>query len=118
MDAVSVELPDGLATMPPRPALAAILSTVDVTTLDGPRLSIVLAAQGRQRAHEDARLLAAAVELSKVPWDCPGTITREQADEFGADHVSFALTISRRASEKLLDLGLDLLDRLPMVYQA
>ena len=111
-------LPDGLADMPPGPALAAMLSTVDRTRLSGPQLAVVLRAQYRQVAHEQARLLADAVELAKVPWDCPGKVTREQADEYASMQVGLTLTISDWHADKLLDLGQILLDRLPMVYRA
>ena len=118
MDAVRAGLPAGLENMPPGPALATALSTVDRTRLSGCQLAIVVAAQGRQVAHEQARLLADAVELGRIPWDGPGPITREQADEFSADQIAMTLTISRWSAAKLQDLGEDLLTRLPAVYQA
>jgi hypothetical protein len=117
MDAGTV-LPDGLADMPPGPALAAVLSTVDRTRLTGAQLAIVLRAQYRQVAHEQARMLADAVELARVPWEGPGKVTREQADEYACIQVGLTMTISPRYADQLLDLGQVLLDRLPMVYQA
>ena len=76
-------LPVGLASMPPGPALATALSTVDRSHLAGPALAVVVTAQGRQVAHEQARLLAAAVELAKVPWDGGGS----GPDRDDVDHV-------------------------------
>src|SRR4029453_5483662 len=118
MDTGQTPLPDGLADMPPGPALAAVLSTVDRTRLTGAQLAIVLRAQYRQVAHEQARLLADAVELAKVPWDGPGKVTRDQADEYASIQVGLTMTISPRYADQLLDLGQVLLDRLPMVYAA
>jgi hypothetical protein len=111
-------LPAGLADLPPGPALAAALSTVDRSRLSGAQLAVVLRAQYRQVAHEQARLLADAVELAKVPWDGPGKVTREQADEYASIQVGLTMTISPRYADHLLDLGQVLLERLPMVYAA
>src|SRR5512138_112058 len=111
-------LPGGLADMAPGPALAAVLSTVDRTMLSGPQLAVVLRAQYRQVAHEQARMLADAVELAKIPWDGPGPVTREQADDYASIQVGLTLTISAWYADKMLDLGQALLDRLPMVYEA
>jgi uncharacterized protein DUF222 len=118
MDTVRAGLPAGLEDMPPGPALATALSTVDRTELTGCQLAIVVAAQGRQVAHEQARLLADAVELGRIPWHGLGPVTREHSDEFSADQIAMTLTISRWAAAKLQDLGEYLLTGLPTVYQA
>ena len=111
-------LPDGLAKMPPGPALAAALSTVDRTRLRAGQLQIVLMAQAKQVAHEQARLMADAVALGKIPWDGSEPITQEQAFDLEISRVAWTLTMSERAAGKLLDLGTGLIERLPMVYQA
>ena len=118
MDTGPSGLPGGLADMPPGPGLAALLSTVDRDGLSGAQLAVVVAAQGRQVAHEQARLLADAVALARIPWDGPGPVTRVQADDFAADQVGWTLTMSNWSAHKLLDLGEGLLQRLPMVYEA
>src|SRR4029453_11319549 len=118
MDTGQTPLPDGLADMPPGPALAAVLSTVDRTRLTGAQLARVLRPQYRQVPHEQARMLADAVELAKVPWDGPGKVTREQADEYASIQAGLTMTISPRYADQLLGLGQGLLDRLRMVYAA
>src|SRR5215218_379485 len=97
-------LPVGLASMPPGPGLSLTLSTVDRTVLSGAQLAVVLAAQGRQVAHEQARLLADAVALSKDAWGEAGTPDRYQADEYANDHVAMTLTVSSFNAAKLIDL--------------
>lgn len=67
MDAGQTTLPAGLADMPPDPGLASVLSIVDRTALAAPQLAVVVMAQARQVSHEEARLLADAVELSRIP---------------------------------------------------
>jgi Domain of unknown function (DUF222) len=112
------ELPAGLADMSPGPDLSALLATVDRAGLSAAQLAVLAAARARQVAHDQAGLLADAVALAAIPWDGPGPVTRDQADDFAADQVAFALTMSRWAAYRLLDLGEQLLQKLPMVYEA
>jgi hypothetical protein len=118
MDAETAVLPVGLAKMPPGPELAVALSTVDFGGLPAELLQVALAAQGRQSSHEQARLLAAGVALARIPWEGPDPVRRDQADTFVSTRVAWTLTMSERSADKLLDLGFDLIDRLPMVYEA
>src|SRR5262245_26620953 len=111
-------LPAGLADMPPGPGLSTVLATVDRTRLSAAQLAILAAARARQIAHDQAGLLADAVALAAIPWHGPGRGTREQEDDFAADQVAFALTMSRWGAHKLLNLGEILLHKLPMVYEA
>jgi len=104
--------------MPPGPDLSVLLATVDRDGLSAAQLAILAAARARQIAYEQAGLLADAVALAAIPWDGPGRGTREQEDDFAADQVAFALTMSRWAAYRLLNLGEQLLQRLPMVYAA
>jgi hypothetical protein len=50
-------LPEGLADMRPGRRLARLLSTLDPTRLNGWQLVVVLEAQNRQLAHDQARML-------------------------------------------------------------
>jgi hypothetical protein len=111
-------LPAGLADMPPGPDLSALLATVDRDGLSAAQLAILATARARQIAHDQAGLFADAVALAAIPWDGPGRGTREQEDDFAADQVAFALTMSRWSAYRLLDLGEQLLQKLPMVYEA
>ena len=104
--------------MPPGPDLCALLATVDREGLSAAQLATLAAARARQIAHEQAGLLADAVALAAIPWDGPGRGTREQEDDFAADQVAFALTMSRWSAYRLLNLGEQLLQKLPMVYAA
>ncbi len=104
--------------MPPGPDLSAILATVDREGLSATQLAVLAAARARQVAHDQAGLLADAVALAAIPWDGPGPVTRDQADDFAADQVAFALTMSRWSAYRMLNLGEQLLQRLPMVYDA
>ncbi len=104
--------------MPPGPCLSALLATVDRDGLSAAQLATLAAARGRQIAHDQAGLLADAVALAAVPWDGPVRGAREQEEDFAADQVAFALTMSRWSAYRLLDLGEQLLQKLPMVYEA
>ena len=112
------ELPDGLAKMPPGPEMTAALSTVDRAGLRAGQLQVVLMAQARQVAHDQAQLMADAIALARIPWDGTEPITQDQAFELEISRVAWTLTMSERAAGKLLDLGTDLIERLPMVYAA
>ncbi len=111
-------LPVGLADMPPGPDLSAVLATVDRGGLSAAELAVLAAARARQVAHDQAGLLADAVALAAIPWDGPGPIPQDKADDFAADQVAFALTMSRWAAYRMLNLGEQLLQKLPMVYEA
>ena len=114
----TAKLPDGLAKMAPGPELAAALSTVDRTGLRAGQRQVVLMAQARQVAHDQAQLMADAIALARIPWDGTEPITQDQAFDLEISRVAWTLTMSERAAAKLLDLGTDLIERLPMVYQA
>src|SRR3954447_21121403 len=77
----TVKLPDGLATMPPGPELAVALSTVDRSALRPGQRQIVLMAQARQVAHDQAQLMADAIALARIPWDGTEPITQDEAFE-------------------------------------
>jgi hypothetical protein len=109
-----------LDSMAPGPELAMLLSTVDRARLDGPGLTVLLSARSRQLAHDYAQLLAESVELAVADWHTPaGVLTRmDEPDEFSADRIAWTLTWSVPAAKAHLDLGLDLMGRLPAVYAA
>ena len=60
-------MPEGLADMLPGRRLARLLSTLDPARLNGWQLVVVLEAQNRQLAHDQARMLAVARELAYAP---------------------------------------------------
>ena len=69
--------PEGLAELPPGPALAVALASIDRTKLAGYDMVVVLRARSRQLAHEQAEF---AADLTAVA-DClkavsPGVVIR------------------------------------------
>jgi hypothetical protein len=113
-------LPPGLELMAPGPELAAVLSTVDRSRLDCADAVTLLRVRSRQVAYDEAQLLADAAEVGLLDWDTPvGVVDRRcEPDEFSKDRVAWALTCSLPAGQARLDLALDLLRRLPLVYAA
>jgi hypothetical protein len=96
-------LPDGLAAMPPGPELAGVLAGLDRRRLNGHDLVVVMAAQARQVAHEQARLLADVYEVSRCgPGGPDSPVLREAPssglNEFVAAEVSAALLLTRNGA--------------------
>jgi Domain of unknown function (DUF222) len=112
--------PDGLAEMAPGRRLAAILSTLDPARLNGWQLVVLLEAQNRQLAHDQARLLSTVRELSYAPPSGPDSPPRRQAkpNPFVSSEISFALSWSEYAGGWLADVALACLDRLPALHEA
>ncbi|MBO0868161.1 MAG: hypothetical protein J2P15_06310, partial [Micromonosporaceae bacterium] len=79
------ELTEDLAHMAPGPELAALLSTVDRSTLDSAQRVEVACARARLVAHLQAELLA---DMAAVAQDAPDP-------DFAADELSFALHWTR-----------------------
>jgi hypothetical protein len=113
-------LPAGLESMAPGPALAALLSTVDRSRLDGSGVIALMQARARLLSYLEAEFLADVVEVGTVDWHTPDeTMTRmPEPDEFSADQVGWAMVWSRTAAQAKLTLGQDLLRRLPRVFAA
>ena len=112
-------LPDGLAEMPPGPELAAVLATIDPRRLGGLDCVEVMRAQLRQVSHEQARLMAAMVEVGLCGVGPDDALPRMDApDEFSADEIRGALVWTRAAASNQLSLAWDLIDRLPEVFAA
>jgi hypothetical protein len=109
-------LPEGLAHMPAGPELAAALASVDRTRLYGTDLYTLLRVRARQVAHEQAQLLADALETARCPGEGETLARVDELDEFSADQIAFELTWSRSAAAGHVALGQDLIDRLPVVY--
>jgi hypothetical protein len=112
-------IPEGLAELPPGPELAAVLSRIDVKRLVGYDCVEVLKAQHRQACHEQARLMAVMVEVGLCGIGPDEQLPRMDApDEFSADEIRAALSLTRSAASAQLWLAWDLLDRLPQVHVA
>jgi hypothetical protein len=105
--------------MPPGPGLAAVLAGIDLSRLGGLDCVTVMRAQHRQTAHEQARLMAAMVEVARCGIGPDDQLPRvEEPDEFAADEIRGALSWTRSAAGTQLSLAWDLIDRLPPVFAA
>jgi hypothetical protein len=109
-----------LALVPPGAELAAVLAEVDRSGLNGFALVEVAKAISRQVAHYHAELLATVWESAYCP---PGDETSppertDRPDDYAADEIRFALTLTRRAADTLLGTAYQLVERLPAAHGA
>lgn len=112
-------IPESLAETPPGPGLAAALAEIDLSRLGGLDCVTVMRAQHRQAAHEQARLMAAMVEVARCGIGPDDDLPRMDApDEFSADEIRGALVWTRAAANSQLSLAWDLTDRIPAVFAA
>src|SRR5918992_2359348 len=110
-------IPAGLAELPPGPELAAVLAGIDLSRLGGLDCVTVMQAQHRQAAHEQAKLMAAMVEVALCGLGPDDALSRMDApDEFSADEIRGALVWTRAAATTQLSLAWDLRCRLPQVW--
>ena len=118
-------LPEGLGSMPPGPALAAVLAGIDRSRLANGDTVTLAQARLRQVSHDQAQLLADLREVGLAcglrPDDSP---RRAHIDDVDPDdqrwaemELAAALTWTRAAAASQLDLGLRLAD-LPAVASA
>ncbi len=119
VQSTAAHLPAALADLPPGPTLGAALAGIDRSILNGYDRVLVLRAQARQVAHEQARLLADLVAVADCPPapDLSGASPRE-ADEFISCEIAAALTWTRQAAETHLGLAWSLTCRIPAVHAA
>ncbi|MFD0744273.1 DUF222 domain-containing protein [Phytohabitans flavus] len=111
---------DELTQVPPGAGLAAALAHLDRSMLNGFELVEVVKAIARQVAHYQAELLATAWESAHCP---PGDETSppertDHPDEYAAEEIRFALTLTRRAADTLMGLAGQLVERLPAAHDA
>ncbi|RAY14206.1 hypothetical protein DPM19_14575 [Actinomadura craniellae] len=116
-----VHLPEGLEGMRPGPRLAAMLAGIDRSRLSGFDTVVVLQAQARQVAHEQARLYAdMAVVADRVREETahlPG-VWDSDLPKFATAEIAAALTLTRRAAGGALEDAWLLVERLPAVWRA
>ena len=117
---VGVNIPSGLAEMPPGIELACFLKAIDRSGLNGHELVIVMQARSRQIAHEQAEFYADMIEISHCPPGDAGSPAERhtEVDEFAADEIRAALRWTRRAADSQLGLAWHLRNRLPQVWDA
>jgi hypothetical protein len=114
-----VALPDGLASLPPGPALGAMLTDLDPRRVANSDTVTVLAARYRQLAHEQARLLEALVEVGRCDLDDPGGTSRLDAvGEWAGGEIAAALTLTGVAADRELGFADAIVTGLPAVHAA
>jgi hypothetical protein len=112
-------LPEGLADMPPGARLAAVLDSIDPTRLGVLDCVEAMRAHARQVCHEQARFMAAMVEVGLCGIGPDDRLPRrERPDEFAADEIRAALAWTRSAATTQLMLAWDVIGRLPDVWAA
>jgi hypothetical protein len=113
-------LPDDLEQTAPGPELADVLASIDREALNGYELIVLLTARARQIASMQAALYADMMALAHCPagdrYSPPQRI--EALDEFAADEIRAALTLTRKAADHRFGLAYQLVERLPGVWQA
>ncbi len=109
-------LPDGLEEMPPGPELARVLAGIDLDSLPGFDLVVVMAAHARQVSHQQAELLGLVARVADASSEASDLVSDDD-DEFAADEIRAALCLTRRAAVSLLQLARDL-ERLPELVAA
>jgi hypothetical protein len=112
-------LPPDLAELPPGPRLSAALASLDLRRLTAHQLAVVIAAQNRQIAYEQFRLLAAVWELGHTPLRVRDAVVREP------DPVPFAMVEAAQAgrwtqqhANETRDLAFFVLDQVPALGDA
>ena len=108
-----------LAAIAAGPRLSAALASIDPATLSGFDLVELITARGRQISYEQAQLWRAVHELAYTPPSVSERVERtDKPDEYVVGEVAFALcwTQSRATSE--VGLALEVIDRLPTVFDA
>lgn len=113
-------IPDGLDHWLPGPYLAAVLSSIDVSKLNGFDLVMVLRARARQTACDQAGYYNTISEVARaVPTGQNGMPVRtDEWFEYAADELRTALTLTRRAADSEIDFAYQLEERLPQVAEA
>jgi hypothetical protein len=101
-------LPDDLESIPAGVFLAAIIRSVDRTRLNGHDLVRLLQAEARLEASAAAQKIASVAEVALCPpGDASSPVERSPEEvEYAAVEIAAALTLTRRASETLLERAL------------
>jgi len=120
MEPVPQVLPDGVTSLPPGPALSAVLDGVDLSRLAPADVFEVLSAHHRLVAHHQARLLAALWEAGRLVYgqNVSPLVRRADLDRFSADEAAFTLRWTAETTQLYQQTAQDLICRLPKVYAA
>jgi hypothetical protein len=104
--------------MPPGPALAGFLASIDVERVSGYDRIVVLRAIQRQASHTQAQLYTAIAAVADHMESVEFPDDRELAWEAAATEIRAALRLTRRAAETETDLAVTVRRRLPRVWNA
>jgi Domain of unknown function (DUF222) len=107
-----------LADIPPGPELAAALAGMELGAVPNDQIVDVLQAQARQLAHEQARMLATLVEVSRTTPGVAGPRRAEEAYAWASGEISAALSWTGRAADRELAFADTVVTRLPLVFDA
>ena len=113
-------LPDDLEDIAPGPFLAAIVSSVDASRLNGHDVVRLMQARARLSSHHEAHKYEAITEIAfSPPADADSDVLRssEQVD-YAAVEVATALSLTRRSSERQVDFAVCLTGTLSRVWEA
>ena len=113
-------LPDDLEVVPPGPYLAAVVSSVDRSRLNGHDVVRLMQTEARMSSHHEAGKYEAMSEVAfSSPGDADSPVERGFEEmEYAAVEVAAALTLTRRSSEGALNRAVSLTGRLYRVLQA
>lgn len=113
-------LPGDLAGILPGPYLAAVVSSIDVSRLNGHDVVRLMQAQARLSAHHEAGKYQAMAEVAYAPPSDPdsGVVRSSEEVEYAAVEVAAALTLTRRSSEDQLSRAVSLTGVLRRVWDA
>lgn len=113
-------IPDGLADIPPGPALGALLAGIDPARVANGDTVTVLQAWRRQRSHTDAAEFAVMTQVGRCdPSNKPSHLARlETPDPNCGIEIAAALTLTELAAWHEHTLAETLVHRLPDVHAA
>jgi hypothetical protein len=111
-------LPEDLAIMPPGPQLAAVLADVDRVCLSDEDLIRLTQARHRLNAHLQAQLLADLHAIGARSDEAVDRQADSDARRWAEVEIAFALYWTNRTAGSQLGLADDLIDRLPVVFDA
>ena len=112
-------LPDDLEGIPVGPYLAAVVSSVDPSKLNGYDAVRLMKAQARLSSHHEAGKYRAVSEIAFCPPSDPDSgVERSSSEiEYAEVEVAAGLTLTRHASTDLLNRAVSLCDRLVRVWE-
>lgn len=113
-------LPGDLEEIPPGPYLAAIVSSIDTSRLNGYDAVRMMKASARLAAHNEAAKYEAMAQVAYAPPSDPdsGVLRSSEEVEYAAVEVAAALTLTRRSSEDQLSRSVTLTGVLVRVLKA